>query len=194
MKHIKLYEDFDVDKFLEDQEGQIKGEIEDTIKRGDYVKTYRGSGEVVSIDQNFITIKPVGSPESVIKVPKDKAERISKDEALGSKRASSDVIKNELKTISSGLEEYLQSAIYDNDEGNEMISGGVDRAIEYIEEILIDLLNLINKDPDLIYYSEFIPIVSSVAYLSRIVLDNDDSKETNEKMDAILAKFEEITG
>lgn len=193
MKHIKLYEDFDIDKFLENPEEHIKGEIVDTIKKGDYVKTYRGIGQVIDMDQNFIVINLMGSGEgSRVKVPKNKVERISKDDALNSRKSSREADVNELKKISRDLEEYIQAGIHDDDEGNEIIMGGVNRAIEYIEEVLVDLLNLIRKDPDLIYYPEFVSIGGSVAYLSRVILDNDGNREINQKMDVILSKFQEI--
>lgn len=193
MKHIKLYEDFDIDKFLENPEEHIKGEIVDTIKKGDYVKTYRGIGQVIDMDQNFIVINLMGSGEgSRVKVPKDKVERISKDDALKSRNPSKEADVNELKRLSRDLEEYIQAGIYDDEEGNRILTGGVDRAIEYIEDVLVDLLNLIRKNPDLIYYPEFVGIGASVAYLSEVILDNDESKDTNERMSAILSKFEEI--
>ena len=52
MKHVKLFEDFDLDKFLQDPDAEFaKNEDSPELEPGDYVDTYRGHGQLLSIDE-----------------------------------------------------------------------------------------------------------------------------------------------
>ena len=54
MKYIKIYEDFDLDKFMQDPEAEFqKNEDNPEIEPGDYVTSYRGPGQVIDMDDNF---------------------------------------------------------------------------------------------------------------------------------------------
>ena len=49
MKHLKIYEDFDLDKFLEDPEGNIHDDNDPEIGPGDWITSYRGVGLVLEM-------------------------------------------------------------------------------------------------------------------------------------------------
>ena len=58
MKYIKIYEDFDLDKFMQDPEAEFqKNEENPEIEPGDYVTSYRGPGQVIDMDDDFIKIE-----------------------------------------------------------------------------------------------------------------------------------------
>jgi len=51
MKHVKLFEDFDLDRFLQDPDSEFaKNEDNPELEPGDWVESYRGPGQLLSID------------------------------------------------------------------------------------------------------------------------------------------------
>ena len=53
MKYIKLFEAFDLDKFLDDPNSQMGNPDSPEIEIGDWTKSYRGIGQVYDIEEDF---------------------------------------------------------------------------------------------------------------------------------------------
>ena len=72
MKYIKIYEDFDLDKFMQDPESEFqKNEDNPEIEPGDYVTSYRGPGQVIDMDADFIKIELLDSSKKIVRVPRN---------------------------------------------------------------------------------------------------------------------------
>jgi hypothetical protein len=95
--------------------------------------------------------------------------------------------------MSEQMRSFLDSVVEEDDDGNEVIKGNIDAAVNYLEEILVELIDLSNKDGYTSYYREFANLVSGVASLSHIIIESTDDNSIKSKVDNILDKFYEIS-
>jgi len=178
MRHIKLYEDFDLDKFLSDPEREIHGE-DNIVDIGSYVKTYRGNGRVLNDDGEFWIIDPIGTSSTrSFKVPKEGVEKIDFDEAkkiIGSSSSSANT-KRELERINDEVESFLASTVTDED-GEWKYRGSIPTAMEFIEEIIVDLYSLDKRDSDMKLTDSFGKLVSNLAILFDNLLESAEDRE-----------------
>jgi len=192
LKHIKLYEEFDLDAFMSNPEEYFHNDESDEIELGDYVTSYRGIGQVISMDSDFIKLQLIDGPKSVVKVPSDMAKKIKKTEAMeiASKLPST---QNELKSLSDELANYIEVITTTNDDDTETISGNLTSSVDYLEEILIDVISLTQKDTYTTYYREYADLVSGIAYLAHSIIEKSADDSLKNRVDVILDKFYEIS-
>jgi hypothetical protein len=192
LKHIKIYEDFDLEKFMENPEEYFHDDSSKDVAEGDYVSSYRGTGQVLKIGPVFLEVQLLDGPSSIVKVPKDMVKKITKKEAIEISKALPNT-KRELTQMSEQMRSFLDSVVEEDDDGNEVIKGNIDAAVNYLEEILVELIDLSNKDGYTSYYREFANLVSGVASLSHIIIESTDDNSIKSKVDNILDKFYEIS-
>lgn len=191
LEHIVLYENFDVEKFMENPEEFFHNDQSSEIEIGDYINSYRGSGQVVNIGPMYLEVKLFDGASSTVKVPKDMAKKITKKEALDLSKDLPNT-KRELEQMSQEILNYLDSVI-EIEDGKDVIKGNVESAVKFLEDLLVDVIMLSNKDGYTSYYPEFANVISGVAGIAHSIYDstNDDSLKT--KVDKILDKFYELS-
>ena len=96
MKHLIIFENFDLDKFLSNPGDYIHDEMEE-VGVGSYVETYRGKGQIIGETPEFWILDPMDSSGKNFKVPKDLVTKLNSDEVkdIKSKSSSSENTKNE---------------------------------------------------------------------------------------------------
>jgi len=207
LKYIKLFEDFDLDKFMEDPESQFHDDTDPNIIEGDWVTSYRGPAKVLSISGEMARVELINGPRSIVSVPFEFLTKITKEEALKLSRNKVDS-KKELTTMNQEMEAVLKAAISEDDEtGDEIFSGNMEKTISYLEEFLVDLIDLKNKDSYSPYYTEYGAFTSNLANLCYLMLDKIDKDIQNtgnqsevrelenlkKKIEVIQDKFFEIS-
>ena len=81
MKHIKIYEDFDLEKFLEDPNSEFHDDSNPEIEIGDWVTSYRGPGQLLSINNDIARVQLISGSSAIILVPFSALNKITKAEA-----------------------------------------------------------------------------------------------------------------
>jgi hypothetical protein len=190
MKHLKLYEEFDLDKFLEDPEGNIHDDDDPEIGIGDWVTSYRGIGQVMEILPDGLTkIQLVDTPRSIVKIPLENATKIKKEEADIAMSRIPETLK-ELKSIEKDLDVYSEAiGAYDG----EPHLNDVESSIEFLEEVLIKVIELKQKDPYTIYHKEYSGIIMTFANLVDIAMHSTDDAELKKKLEKIDNDFYQIS-
>lgn len=192
MKHLKVYEEFDLDKFLEDPEGNIHDDEDPEIGPGDWITSYRGIGQVLEMptqEGGSLKVQLVDGPKSIIRVPMGMATKVKKEEAqLASSRVPETV--KELEGISNDLEIYSETsgAYEDNPSINDPES-----ASEFLEEVLIKLIELKQKDPYTIYHKEYASIMIIFANLIDVILSSTDDENLIRKIKKIDDEFYQLS-
>lgn len=192
MKHLIIFEEFDVERFMENPEEYFHDDTSKEIVEGDYVSSYRGSGRVLKIGPVFMEIQLLDGPSSIVKVPKEMATKITKKEAIEISKSLPNT-KKELGDMSAQLTTFLESVVEEDEEGKEVIKGNLDSAVSYLEDILVDVIDLSNKDGYTTYYPEFATLISGVASLAHTIIESTDDNQIQSKIDSILDKFYEIS-
>lgn len=183
-KYIKLYEEFDLDQFLANPSANFGNSAEGEIEEGDWVKSYRGTGMVLKMNDEFAMVALKGSKGNVVKVPVFSLTKITRPEGSEPKDTA-----DRLAAMAQTLGEYV--AVIQGDEESEFVNNP-DSVLDYIEtEVLLDVINLIKADPDAASYPEYDDIVSKVALLLDLVRHTDPS--TDERVHNILEKFYELS-
>lgn len=192
MKHVRLYEEFDVERFMDNPEEYFHDDESKEIEEGDYVNSYRGSGRVLKIGPVFMEVQLFDGVSSIVKVPKEMAKKITKKEAIEISKALPKT-KKELAEMSEQMTGFLESVVEEDEEGNEVIKGNLEGAIKYLEDILVDIIYLSDKDGYTTYYPEFANLVSGVASLAHTIIESTDDPKVKLQVDKILDKFYEIS-
>lgn len=192
LKFIRIYEDFDVEGFMENPEEYFHNDESSEIEIGDYINSYRGTGQVVKIGPMFMEVRLFDGASSIVKVPKDMAKKITKKEAIEISKSLPNT-KRELEEMSTGMRNYLSSVVEEDENGNEIIKGNLESAVKYLEDILVDIIFLSNKDGYTSYYPEFANLISGVASLAHTIIESTEDQETKSKVDMILDKFYELS-
>lgn len=207
MKHVKLFEDFDLDKFMEDPESEFHDDSDPNIVEGDWVTSYRGPAKFLSLSNGMAKVQLINGPGSVVSVPYDALTKINKEEALKMSRNMIDA-KSELERMISEMDQILKASVEEDEEtGDEIFIGNEERTVSYLEDFLVDLIDLKNKDTYVPYYTEYGNFLSQLASLCYLLLDHigrgmDSSGNTSEisrlknlknKVEIIQDKFFEIS-
>ena len=192
MRHIKIYEDFDLDKFLEDPSREIHGD-DDVIDIGSYVDSYRGPGQVIDSDGNFWVLQPIASSsDRSFKIPKDSAEKMKLEDVqkLVSATSSASNTKAELEKIYSDVEDFMEGSISDED-GVWKYRGNLNTAIEFIEEIVVDLYSLNKRDSSMKFTESFAILLSNLAILfDNIVEASEDKAEMEDTIKRLIGEIQ----
>jgi hypothetical protein len=85
MKHLKLYEEFDLDRFLDNPEKELADDNSPEINVGNYVDSYRGKGQVLDIDSDFAKVELHNSKGNIVKVPVFALTKISHEDLTSAK-------------------------------------------------------------------------------------------------------------
>lgn len=193
MKHIILYETFDLDKFMQNPDEYFQDDTRDEIEEGDYVTSYRGTGQVTEIGPVLATVQLLDGDETLVKVPLENLTKISKGELQDflENRMNS---QKEVKKILDELQKFSDAIETTSDEGDEKISGNLESTAEYLEEILTDIISLKRKDTNTTRYQEYSNLVSLIARIAHFVMDQGDSDpDLQERISSVLDKFYEIS-
>jgi len=192
MKHLKIYEDFDLDKFLEDPGGNIHDDNDPEIGPGDWVTSYRGIGQVLEMPKasnGIIKVQLVDSPKSIVRVPLELTMKIKKEEAeIAISRMPQ--TEKELDEISNGLNSYSEAigAYEDNPAINDPES-----ATDFLEEVLVELIGLKQKDPYTIYHKEYSSILMTFANLIDVIISSTDDNVLIRKVKKIDDDFYKLS-
>jgi hypothetical protein len=152
-------------------------------------------------------VQLINGPASVVSVPYDALTKINKEEALKMSRNMINA-KEELDRMNSEMDSILKASIGEDDEtGDDIFIGNEERTISYLEDFLVDLIDLNNKDTYAPYYTEYGKFTSQLATLCYLLLDHigrgmDSSgnpseisrlKNLKNKVEIIQDKFFEIS-
>jgi hypothetical protein len=193
MKHIKLYESFDLDAFMKDPDSYFHDDSSPEIIEGDYINSYRGVGQVLSMDNDFVKIQLIDGPKSIIRVPRELINKIAKADAMQIAKSLTNTRK-ELEELSSDLQDYLDTmSSTDDEETREIISGDIESSINYLESILIDVIGLHKKDSYTTSYPQYSQLVSLIAKFAHLIIESTEDPVIQGRVDVILDKFYEIS-
>jgi hypothetical protein len=193
MKHVRLYDNFDLEAFMEDPESYFHDDSSPEIVEGDYVNSYRGVGQVLSMDNDFIKVQLIDGPKSIVRVPRELVTKIAKADAMQIAQALTNTRK-ELEVLSSDLQDYLDTmASADDEETKEIISGDIEASVNYLESILIDVIGLQKKDSYTTSYPQYSQLVSIIATFAHLILETTEDDVIQKRVDSILDKFYEIS-
>lgn len=191
MKHIRIYEDFDLDKFLEDPEGNIHDDDDPEINPGDWITSYRGIGQVLEMPKSsngLIKVQLVNSAKSIIQVPLELSTKIKKEEAEISLSRIPHTTK-ELEEISNDLDSYSEAiGAYEDDRINDPES-----AVDFLEEVLIKLIELKQKDPYTIYHKEYSSVLITFGNLVDVITSSTDDQNLIRKVKKIDDDFYQLS-
>ena len=186
MKHVKLFEDFDLDKFLQDPDAEFaKNEDRPELEPGDWVESYRGKGQLLSIDGDFATVKLTGSAEHIAKIPVFSLKKIKKS-SVNTEMPNTEA---EVKQLADQVTNYV-NIIEDDDLESEPAQINANSALDFLEDILLDIISLQKKDPDttrVSAYSDLMNGVSVLAYYS-----GKYGEEEYERSQRILSEFQRM--
>lgn len=188
MKHLIIFENFDLDKFLSNPGDYIHDEMED-VGVGSYVETYRGKGQIIGETPEFWILDPMDSSGKNFKVPKDLVTKLSSDEVkdIKSKSSSSENTKNELQNLSDSIEDFMETSVSDED-GEFKYRGNIQTALDFINDVVVDLVSLNGRDQNMKYYKEFDQTVSLIAILADNILESSTNQdELKLELDKILS-------
>ena len=192
MKHIKIYEEFDLDKFLEDPAGNIHDDSDPEISPGDWITSYRGIGQVLEMPKSsngLIRVQLVNSAKSIVQVPLELATKIKKEEAqIASSRIPQTT--KELEGISNDLDSYSEAigAYEDNPGINDPES-----ATDFLEEVLIKLIELKQKDSYTIYHKEYSSVIMTFGNLVDVIISSTDDNNLIRKVKKIDDDFYQLS-
>ena len=188
MKHLIIFENFDLDKFLSNPGDYIHDEMEE-VGVGSYVETYRGKGQIIGETPEFWILDPMDSSGKNFKVPKDLVTKLNSDEVkdIKSKSSSSENTKNELQNLSDSIEDFMETSVSDED-GEFKYRGNIQTALDFINDIVVDLVSLHGRDQNMKYYKEFDQTVSLIAILADNILESSTNQDQLKlELDKILS-------
>ena len=192
---------------MEDPESEFHDDSDPNIVEGDWVTSYRGPAKFLALTNGMAKVQLINGPASVVSVPYDALTKINKGEAL---KMSRDMInaKDELDRMNSEMEQILKASVGEDEEtGEEIFMGNPEKTISYLEDFLVDLIDLKNKDTYAPYYTEYGRFTSQLASLCYLLIDHigkgiDSSsnppdisrlKNLKNKVEVIQDKFFEIS-
>ena len=188
MKYIKLFENFEEDFEVSHRPDQKEEPNPNNIQVGDSVTSYRGMGEVVSINGDFAKVKLHNSKENIATVPLFSLNKIDKEQIQSHKVRDTQADLQSLATALQDYYDYLKNeAAYV--ESDEEFAAKVDaeKIYELLEETLIDVMALFRNDNSTSEYREYSEIVSLFSLLADALVSI--SPEYTEKVDTLYAHF-----
>ena len=192
MKHIRIYEDFDLDKFLEDPEGNIHDDDDPEIGPGDFITSYRGIGQVLEMPKSsngLIKVQLVNSSKSIVQVPLELSTKIKKEEAEIASSRTPQTTK-ELEEISNDLDSYSEAiGAYEYDPS----INDPESAVDFLEEVLIKLIELKQKDSYTIYHKEYSSVLITFGNLVDVIMSSTDDQNLIRKVKKIDDDFYQLS-
>lgn len=191
MKYIKLFEEFDLDKFMENPEGYLDQTADETdngeIEEGSCVTSYRGNGRVLSFDdkKEFAKVALFNSLKEIATVPFFSLKKVKCTEV---NLPIEDVTKD-LKQIQADVLKYTEIVHPEMDESPEHVNA--EAILNFVQEVLVDVLSMYKKDPKVTARVEYSDIVNGIALLADLARNEDPS--IDDQIESILQKFYEIS-
>ena len=188
MKHLLLFEDFDLDKFLSDPEDYFK-DNDDEIGVGSYVNSYRGSGQIMDESPDFWIVKLFDSSDKNIKVPKESVTKMNKSEveAIKGNLSPKSNTKKELNSISDSIDDFMDGSVTDED-GEWKYRGNIQTALDFMNDTVLDIVSLYKRDGNMKYYPEFDRLTSVLAILIDNVLEScNQDQGVRDQIDSIVS-------
>jgi hypothetical protein len=177
MKHIKLFEDFDLDKFLENPGKEMADDGSDEINIGNYVNSYRGKGRVVDIDDDFATVELHNSKGNTVKVPVFALTKIQSADIDASPVRDTEA---ELKNLVDQAEGYSKAF---------EMSGrvNIESLLSFIQDTVVEVITI--KDNDTAYdrYTDYYKLIDLVGALANII--QTERPDLADEVDAALENF-----
>jgi hypothetical protein len=171
MSYIKTFEKFETDSF-----------DKSPIQPGDYVTSYRGNGQLIEFDGEFAKIRLLDSSNRTVKVPVFAVSKIDKPD-LEDQPATVE----ELKALYADVQHYVKIVDeIDQDYG----SVRPEKLVEFMEDILIDVIRLQQKDRNTYFLEEYDYILDGIANIANHTKQRDPSLASH--IDKILDKFENL--
>lgn len=196
LKNIKIYEDFDIEEFLEDPGKFMHDDSDPNIDIGNYVDSYRGPGQVVGSEGNFWLVRLLDRSQKQVKVPKDSVTKMKKEDAYSIvKRSSSVDVAEEINAISDDMGRFIEANMQDDPEAEIgfVFTGDTEKSFEYIEDALVNLIALRKKDSYLNTKTEYARLLSYMAFLfEEIAVREEGNPAVERRIDAIIKKIGEI--
>ena len=193
MKHILIFEEFDLDKFLESPEEHIHGD-DDVIDIGSYVDSYRGPSQIVGEEGNFWRVKVINSSSTKeVLVPKDSVKKmdISTVKNIIGKSSNQFNTKKELDSHIESLDDFLSSTISD-ESGEWRYIGNVQTAVDFLEEIVVDLYSLHKRDSRMKFYPEFDKLATFMAILIDNLLETEEGVRMEDKINSLVSSIQKL--
>jgi len=171
MSYIKTFENFETDSF-----------DKSPIQPGDYVKSYRGNGQLIEFDGDFAKIRLLDSSNRTVNVPVFAVSKIDKPNL----EDQPETVK-ELKALYADVQHYVKIVdAIDQDYG----SVRPEKLVEFMEDILIDVISLQQKDRNTFFLKEYDYILDGIANIAHHTRQMDPSLGSH--IDKILDEFENI--
>lgn len=192
---------------MKDPESQFHDDTDPSIVEGDWVTSYRGPGQLLSINNDIARVQLISGSSAIVFVPFSALSKITKAQAT---QISNDLpnTQKEIKEMSAEMESIIKASVSEDDEtGEEIFIGNIDKTISYLEDFLVDMIDLKNKDPYSPYYKEYGAFTSQLTGICYLVLDfigkriestsNQSElsslKNSRSRMEKIQDKFFEIS-
>ena len=184
MKYIKIYEEFDLDRFMQDPDAEFqRNEENPEIEPGDYVTSYRGPGQVIDMDSNFAKIELLDSSKKIVRVPLDLITKTKKVDVYQDNKSHAE----EIAELGEEVRQYAEIVSPDGEDPMNVNSGAI---AGFIENTLIDILRMYKKDKNVTYLPGYEKVVNGIAILADIAEQADPS--SSDRIQAALEKFYEL--
>jgi hypothetical protein len=177
MKHIKLFEDFDLDKFLENPEKELADDNSAEISIGNYVSSYRGKGQVVNMDDRFATIQLANSKGQTVKVPVSALTKLSHAEFAPTQIGNSQAELSDLVDQAQEFVTYLDSSSQIN----------FDTLLGFLQDTVVEVITIKNNDSAYDSYDEYHELVNLVASIADSI--QTARPDLTDEVDAALENF-----
>lgn len=184
MKYIKLFEDFDLDRFMQDPESEFqKNEDNPEIEPGDYVTSYRGPGQVIDMDQDFVKIELLDSSGKIVRVPRDLVTKTKRSNVYYDN-------KSHAEQIAELGEQVRQYAEIISPDGEDPMNVNAEAMANFIEDTLIEILSMYKRDKNVTYLPGYDKVVTGIAVIADIAEQADPS--ISDRVQTALEKFYEL--
>lgn len=193
MKHVKLYEEFDLDRFLDNPEKELADDNSPEISVGNYVDSYRGKGQVLDIDSDFAKVELHNSKGQIVKVPVFALTKISHEDLTSTGVGDSQAELADLVSQARQYNDYLNSMEdYDNEEDDteEFYSASqvnFDTLLAFIQDATIEVISIKNNDSAYDTYSEYHELINLVGSIAGAI--QRARPDLMDEVDAALDNF-----
>lgn len=169
MKYVKLFEEYEGEIGLSERPG--KDPNPNGIQVGDTVSSYRGMGEVISIDGETAQVKLHTSGQETVSIPLFSLDRVEKERVESHRIRKT---QEELSTILNNLREryaYLENeAEYCEDDEEFESRVNFEKLYELLEETLIEVMAIVKNDASAFSYREYAEVATGFSMLADILV------------------------
>lgn len=193
LKNILVFEAFDLDKFLEDPDSNMHDDSDDIIDVGTYVDSYRGPGQVVEEAGNFWIVKLLSENGKDVKIPKEECRKMTKPEVDEYRESISNTnIDLELESIKDDLNSSITTFVEEVAPEKYIYVGDVQKGINFFDAIIIEMLRLKMKDPDLIVRDDTWVISQLIAIGLNAIEEASDDEEVHERVNKMWEEIKNL--